>query len=170
MYSWSSFRYLPVCYVVKLQYRRGLYWLGYSALLHRWRLRSCKGLHYSSGWWTISNRAIECKTINSPVDNMFHTMAKDSIRSHSGAKIHILSENSHFQNLFFFFFTKSTFTKSHFSQNSQFQNHILHKMTNLKSYECLDEKVIFAPVWTEKQLMLPRWKPLVLAHGTTTHF
>ena len=61
-YSSDLYRYLSLRYVVKLQYRRGLYRLRTSTLLHRRRLRSCKSLHYSSGWWTISNRAIECKT------------------------------------------------------------------------------------------------------------
>ena len=61
-YSSDLYRYLSLRYVVKLQYRRGLYRLRTSTLLHRRRLRSCKSLHYSSGWRTISNRAIECKT------------------------------------------------------------------------------------------------------------
>ena len=49
---------------------------------------------------------------------------------HTGAKILSLSKNSHFENLIFHknhnfkvsFFTKFTFWKSHFSQNSQVQN------------------------------------------------
>ena len=60
-YSLVLYRYLSVRYIVKLQYRRGLYRLRYSTLLHRRRLRSSESLHHSSGWWTISNRAIECK-------------------------------------------------------------------------------------------------------------
>ena len=55
---------------------------------------------------------------------------------HAGAKIHIVSKNSHIENPNFHkihilkisFFTKFTISKSHFLQNSHFQNLIFHKI------------------------------------------
>ena len=66
---------------------------------------------------------------------------------HTGAKILNLSKNSHFQNLIFHkihifnisFFTKFTFSKSHFSQNSHY--------SNIKFQGILDKKLGSAPVW-----------------------
>ena len=56
--------------------------------------------------------------------------------SQAGTKFHILSKNSHIEILNFYkihlseisFFTKFTFSKSHFSQNSHFRNIIFHKV------------------------------------------
>ena len=73
------------------------------------------------------------------------------LREHAGAKIHILSKNSHIENPNFYkihlseisIFTKFTFLKSHFSQNSHFWNLIFHKIhvSEISIFTFLDSKI-----------------------------
>ena len=95
-------------------------------------------------------------------------MFENSYKRYTGAKIHILSKNSHFQNLIFhkihhfkiLIFTKFTFSKSQFSQNSHSKNPVFHKIHNFKvslysqnshfstsnSWWFLDKMLVFTPV------------------------
>lgn len=55
------FRYLPLCNIIELQHRWGMYWIRVATICYWWSSGSCKSIHYTCRWWPFSNWIEGCK-------------------------------------------------------------------------------------------------------------